>query len=141
EEYEDLMIRLKQAKIYLTMFVRQVVHPHPHNIVNIITGGLQEFHGQIHALKAEWKRWLMAGNWVVLVVSSQERVRRLQRVLGDYGMDVDLIEQNVSDVPKHPSVIIGHVQNGFEFPGAKLVIVTESEVFTQKQRRTRRATK
>ena len=141
EEYEDLMIRLKQVKIYLTMFVRQVPHTHPQNIVNFITRAMQEFHGQIHALKAEWERWLKTGNRVVFLASNQERARRLQRVLGDYGMDVDLIEQNVSDVPKHPSVIIGHVQNGFEFPGAKLVIVTESEVFTQKQRRTRRATK
>ena len=44
-------------------------------------------------------------------------------------------------MPTHPSGTIGSVQNGFELPNVKLVVVTESEVFTQKQRRPRRVAK
>ena len=56
-------------------------------------------------------------------------------------MEVDWVDRHISQVPTHPSVLIGSVQNGFELPNVKLVVVTESEVFTQKQRRPRRVAK
>ncbi len=141
ERYDDLMKRLSQQKVYLTMFVRQVPNTQPQNIVNFITRTMQQFHGQMHALKAEWDRWLKTKNRVVFLASNEERARRLKRVLGDYGMEVDWVDRHISQVPTHPSVLIGSVQNGFELPNVKLVVVTESEVFTQKQRRPRRVAK
>ena len=134
--YDDLLGHLPHQKIYLTMFVRQVPHTHPQNIVNFITRSMQEFHGQIHALKAEWDRWQKTNHRVVFLASNLERARRLQRVLNDYEMEADLIEKAVSDVPPHPAILIGGLQSGFEIPAVKLAVVTESEVFTQKKRRT-----
>ncbi|WP_054951051.1 transcription-repair coupling factor [Numidum massiliense] len=139
--YEQLLTELKQPKIHLTMFVRQVPNTNPQNIVNVLTRAMQQFHGQMHVLKTEWDRWQKTNHRVVFLASNRERAERLARVLGDYKMDVDILEHRIHTVPPRPSVLIGHLHNGFELPSIRLVVVTEGEVFTQKQRRARRVAK
>lgn len=142
ETYHDLFHRLTQPKVYLATFVRQVPHTNPQNVVNVISRQMQQFHGQIHALKTEWDRWMKTGSDLIFLASNLERAQRLARVLADYGMSVNVVRRKGGKGPlKGPAVTVGRLQNGFELPGSKLVVVTEGEVFTQKQRRPRRAKK
>lgn len=139
DRYIDV-INSKQQKVYLTTFLRQVAHAQPQNLINFITRSMQQFHGQIHVLKTEWERWLKTNCRVVFLASSKERASRLERVLADYGMAVDVLDNPVT-LPTKPAIVIGSLRNGFEFPSIRLVVVTEAEVFTQKRRTRRRTAK
>lgn len=112
--------------LYLTLFLRQVPHTQPQNIINVMCRTMQNFHGQMNVLKAEMERWKKAGANVIILANGPERVERVRRVLQDY------------QIPE-PTIMTGNLQSGFELPSIHLVVITEGEMFSQKQRKTRRA--
>ncbi|MFC5701335.1 transcription-repair coupling factor [Cohnella faecalis] len=111
--------------IYLSLFVRQVPHTQPQNIVNFVCRAMQSFHGQMNVLKAEMERWRKSGSRILMLAGNAERADRMRRVLEDYQIE-------------SPEILQGNLQSGFELPSVKLVVITEGEMFTQKQRKARR---
>jgi len=140
QNYTDLMNRVYQQKLYLSLFLRQVPHVTPHNIVNFVTRNMQNFHGQMHVLKSEMERWHKMGASVVFLAADKERAKRLQRVLYDYGVEVDMVSSHVSQLTTRAVIIEGNLQSGFEMASIHLALITEGEVFSQKQRKARKVT-
>lgn len=138
--YEETILKRDFQRIYLSLFMRNVSHAQPQNIVQFICRGMQQFHGQMHVLKAEWDRWKNANYRIIFYASSSERLERLKRVLADYKMELRTGEEETV-LPGKPIAKIGTLQSGFEMKGIRLAVITESEVFSQKQRRLRRNTK
>ena len=68
------------------------------------------------------ERWQKAGVKVLMLANGEERLERMRRVLMDY------------DIPE-PEMMIGNLQTGFEMPSIHLAVVTEGEMFSQKQRK------
>src|SRR5690606_33460355 len=103
-------------------------HTQPQNIVNITTRTMQNFHGQMNVLKSEMERWRKNGSTIIMLAGKKERLDRMHRVLEDYEI-------------KPPTLLEGNLQQGFELPSSNLVVITEGEMFTQKQRKARRVDK
>ncbi|WP_018753527.1 transcription-repair coupling factor [Paenibacillus sanguinis] len=114
--------------LFLSLFLRQVPHSQPQNIINFVSRGMQDFHGQMNVLKAEMERWKKSGANVMMLASGEERMERMRRVLQDYGIE-------------EPTLLQGNLQSGFELPSVHLVVITEGEMFSQKQRKARRVSK
>ncbi|SHF06949.1 transcription-repair coupling factor [Seinonella peptonophila] len=138
--YDELMLRCPYQRLYLTLFMRQITGIQPQKITQFICKGMQQFHGQMHVLKGEWDRLEKANYRVIFYASSEERMERLERVLADYGMEV-VRTQSGEATNVRATVRVGTLQNGFEMSGVRLAVITESEVFTNKQRRMRRVSK
>ena len=122
KSYETLLQYTKFPKLYLSLFLRQIPQTQPQNIVNFTCRQMQNFHGQMNVLKAEMERWTKNKYDVYMLANGTERADRLRRVLEDYKIPV-------------PPLIEGNLQTGFEFPARHLAIITESEVFSNKQRK------
>lgn len=60
-----------------------------------------------------------------MMASGEERLDRMRKVLQDY----DIHE---------PNMVIGNLQSGFEMPSIQLAVITEGEMFSQKQRKVRK---
>lgn len=114
--------------LLLSLFLRHVPHSQPQNIINFVSRGMQDFHGQMNVLKAEMERWKKSGANVMMLASGEERMERMRRVLQDYGIE-------------EPTLLQGNLQSGFELPSVHLVVITEGEMFSQKQRKARRVAK
>ncbi|WP_339292095.1 transcription-repair coupling factor [Paenibacillus sp. FSL W8-0187] len=125
---EELIYQHPYQSLLISIFLRQVPRMQPQNIVNVITRGMQDFHGQMNVLKAEMERWKKSGVQVMMLAGDAERMDRMRRVLLDYGIE-------------EPVMFEGHLQNGFEMPSVHAAIITESEMFSSKQRKTRKTTK
>lgn len=123
--YESLLPASSFPIVYLSLFLRQIPHTQPRNIANFVCRAMQSFHGQMNLLKSEVERWEKSGTNVVLLANGAERVDRLKRILRDYEI-------------KEPHIIQGNLQAGFEFPTAQLVVITEGEMFSQRQRKVRK---
>ena len=139
--FDEVVENKDHQRIYLSLFMRKIPAIKPQNVIQMVCRSMQQFHGQMHVLKAEWERWEKSNYRVVFLASSEERMDRLERVLNDYGMNAakDLSDQ--VPLPGKPVICLGNLQNGFEMNPVRLAVITESEVFTQKQRRTRRHAK
>lgn len=122
---EDVMAKRPFQTIFMALFLRQVPHTQPQNIVNVMCRSMQNFHGQMNVLKAEMERWKKANTNVIILANGEERVERVRRVLQDY------------QIPE-PTIMKGNLQSGFELPSVHLVVITEGEMFSQKQRKSTR---
>ena len=126
--YETLLHRRPFPTLYMSLFLRQVAGIQPQNIINFVCRVMQNFHGQMNLLKAEMERWKKNGSKVILLANGEDRADRVRRVLNDYQIDV-------------PDIVDGNLQTGFEMPSIHLVVITEGEIFTQKQRKARKVEK
>ncbi len=140
QTYVDIITSNKNQMLHLTLFLRQIPHSSPENIVNFVTRNMQNFHGQMNVLKSELERWKKSDTSVVFLAADQERAKRLQRVFYDYAMEVDIVGENVDVLTNRPIILQGNLQIGFEIANIKLAIITEGEVFTQKQRKAKKLT-
>ncbi|RUT27725.1 transcription-repair coupling factor [Paenibacillus zeisoli] len=111
--------------LFMSLFLRQVPHIQPQNILNFTSRTMQDFHGQMNVLKSEMDRWKKSGANVLMLASNEERIERMRRVLQDYNID-------------EPTLLQGNLQTGFELPSIHLVVITEGEMFSQKQRKARK---
>jgi transcription-repair coupling factor (superfamily II helicase) len=137
----DEVWKTEHQKIYLSLFMRQLAPMQANNIVQFMCRSMQQFHSQMHVLKAELERLIKAKYIILFTASSEERLLRLIRVLQDYGMEVSRIDDTASLPAGKPVVRVSALLSGFEMSSTKLAVITEGEVFTQKQRRVRRSTK
>ncbi len=82
----------------------------------------------MNVLKSEMERWQKSGVKVMMLASSEERIERVRRVLYDYGIN-------------EPMIVQGNLGSGFELPSIHLAVITEGEMFSQKQRKARKISK
>lgn len=139
---DEILSSKKRPILHAALFLRQVPKTSPQNVVNFNCKTMQNFHGQMNVLKGELERWQKSNTRVVFCAADEERARRLERVFHDYEMEADIVlqpEQALSS--KRPVITLGNLQSGFELPMQHLIVITESEVFTQKQRKAAKARK
>ena len=127
KESEEVLYHRPFPTLFLSLFLRQIPHTQPQNILNIVSRAMQDFHGQMNVLKAEMERWRKAHANVIMLAGNTERMERMKRVLFDYGIEL-------------PVLIEGNLQSGFELPSSHLVVITEGEMFSKKQRKAARRT-
>ncbi|HZG75296.1 MAG TPA: CarD family transcriptional regulator, partial [Paenibacillus sp.] len=125
KSYESLFFHKPYQTVYLSLFLRQIPNTQPQNIVNVICRAMQQFHGQMNVLKTEIERWGKSKSTVMMLAGSKERLERMRRVLADYG------------IPEQ-TMVEGNLQSGFELPSIHLVVITEGEMFSAKQRKARK---
>ncbi|HTG71846.1 MAG TPA: transcription-repair coupling factor [Candidatus Udaeobacter sp.] len=125
---EEILHHRPFPTLFLSLFLRQIPHSQPQNILNMTSRSMQNFHGQMNVLKAEMERWRKTGATVMMLAGNAERMERMRRVLDDYNIET-------------PTLLEGNLQSGFEMPSSHLVIITEGEMFSQKQRKARRLDK
>ncbi|WP_077620158.1 transcription-repair coupling factor [Bacillus sinesaloumensis] len=128
--------------VYLSLFLRHVPHTSPQNILNMSCKQMQNFHGQMHVLKAELERWQKGSYSVVFLGSNEERVKKLEQVLSDY--EIEAIPRKKSDeaiLLGKVQIMIGDLQDGFELPLQRIAVITEEELFKKKMQKTKRKQK
>ncbi|KQO14165.1 transcription-repair coupling factor [Paenibacillus sp. Leaf72] len=125
---EEVLYGKRFPTLFLSLFLRQIPHSQPQNILNMTSRAMQNFHGQMNVLKAEMDRWRKIGANVLMLAGNAERMERMRRVLFDYNIEP-------------PTLLEGNLQSGFELPSSHLVVITEGEMFSQKQRKARRIDK
>ncbi|MGJ7923174.1 transcription-repair coupling factor [Neobacillus sp. LXY-4] len=117
---------------YLSLFLRHVPNTNPQNIINVSCKQMQNFHGQMHVLKAELERWAKGKYTVVFLGPDEDRVNKLQRVLEDYGINAAFVAKNQALLSGKIQITEGHLYSGFELPIQKIAVITEEELFNKK---------
>lgn len=126
-----------QQKLYMSVFLRHIPNTQPENIVNLSTRTMQEFHGQMPLFKNELARWEKADFSVIILAANDDRAKKVQSILQDYGMEIS-ISDTISLPLNKPIITVGNLSSGIELPMHKLVIITENELFKKKQTRVRK---
>ncbi|MEK4027392.1 transcription-repair coupling factor [Pseudobacillus sp. FSL P4-0506] len=139
--FTETLSAIRQPIIYLALFLRQVAHTRPENIVNFSSRPMQDFHGQMNVLHAEVERWRKLGMTVVFLGESEERIAKIQRVLADYEIEATSSLEKNNIIERVVQVARGSLTAGFEFPALHLAVITEQELFNKKPKRSKRRQK
>lgn len=139
--FPEILQHKRLPVIYLSLFLKHVPNTNPQNIINISCRQMQNFHGQMHLLKGEIERWKKGNFSIVFLGADEKRVKNLERVLDDYGIEADVLSNSDYISQGKVQIIEGNLQTGFELPIQKVAVITEEELFNKKPKRTIRPQK
>jgi transcription-repair coupling factor (superfamily II helicase) len=132
QDLQGLLQKRLFPVVYLSLFLRHVGGTSPQNIINLSCKQMQNFHGQMHLLKAEVERWKKSHFAVLFLGQDEERVKKLERVLEDYDIDAAHLGPDQPILPGKVQIIKGNLQTGFELSIQKIAVITEEELFTKR---------
>ncbi|NVY96312.1 transcription-repair coupling factor [Lactobacillus sp. DCY120] len=116
------------AQIELTVFARQ--RRHLDQLLSLTTRSVQQFYSNLPALKMELERWQHQEVTVVLFLSDATRLQKFTQTLADFAISAPTRTLNDLE-PGKVQLVEGNLQSGIEFPNAKLVLLTERELFNR----------
>lgn len=128
----------KQTGIYFSALGRGFPGLRPQNEVGITATAMQEFHAQWPLFQEELARWKKQGYRVVILTATEERRERLRQTL----LEADYESAVGSGSPGLPlkSAIwmgTGTLEGGFQWPGQRLVVVTDGEIWGRPKKKRR----
>ncbi len=127
--FSDLVRARRFQMIYLSTFVSRVALTSPQNLVSIASRTVQDYHGQLHRLKSEMSRYNKGKYFVYLFVKSKDRLQKVASVLEDFSIDYYFLSDDETGVLGKINMAIGELQNGFEVPSMRLVVMSEADLF------------
>ena len=91
---------------------------------------MQSFHGKPEFLIQEVKLYQNGGYQIILCAGSEAREKRLEAEFSEAGIGViPLRRADAAIAPGQIAVIRGSVARGFEYPGCKLAVIAENDIF------------
>ncbi|WP_203364422.1 transcription-repair coupling factor [Bacillus sp. REN10] len=133
--FTEVMAKIEQPIIYLSLFMRKVAGTKPENVVKFSSRSMQNFHGQMNVLHTEVERWKKLGMTVVFLGETEERMKKIADVLADYEIEVLLSPEKNKVMEQAIQISLGSLTGGFEFSEQKLAVITEQELFNKKTKR------
>ncbi len=138
--WNTLIDDISHPRVYMSVFMRHIPNTNPQNVINLSTRTMQEFHGQMPLFKNELKRWEKGDYSVIILTPNEQRAEKVHSILEDY--DIETQVENELKLPiQKPTIIVGHLHGGIEFPMHKLAIITENELFKKRMKRSRKQPK
>lgn len=135
-EWRQLIAPLERCQgIYCSFLPRNPQYLRPQNVVNFPAKAMHSFLGHSEVLADEIRHWRRRSYAVVLLVSAEERAANLLRLLKDAKIDAFRVKQLDNEVREGNVVItVGQLANGFELISARLVVITDAEIFGQRKK-------
>lgn len=124
----------KHCHVFLSLFQKGMGNLRLSSITNVQARSVQQFFSQLPLLKTEASRWAKQGQTVLLLIQEPIREPKVLASLRDFEINAQLGDES-KIVPGQMQVIHGNLANGFEMPGAKLVVLTEHDLFNAKPKR------
>lgn len=128
--FKEVLAKDQHAAIYFALFQKGMGNMRFDQLIDMPTRAMQQFFGQMPLLKQELDRWQNAKQTVVMLMPSEERLNKVSQTLDDFG--ISAVMTKTSDIqPGIVQIAQGQSQTGYELPDARLVVITEAEMFKQ----------
>lgn len=140
-DYHALFQRCRQGSaIYFSALGRGIPGIRPNNEVGFSATAVQEFHGQWPLFAEELRRWKKQGYRVTVAASTAERQQRLRELMAEEDVESGAGAPGAEVAVPLPGAVwvgIGSLEGGFQWPGQRLVVVTDVEIHGRQRRRRR----
>jgi transcription-repair coupling factor (superfamily II helicase) len=140
--FTELFHRLRQqTAIYFSALGRAIPGIRPQNEVGIAATNMQEFHGQWPIFHDELLRWKKQNYRITVLTATEDRRERLRDLMRDADIESGAGGSGAIPAPMQGTawVGVGSLEGGFQWPGQRLVVVTDGEIYGRVKKR-RKAT-
>lgn len=134
-DFREVQRRISQRQLYLSLFQRGLGNLRFDQLTNLTVRTVQQFFSQMPLIKTEMDRWHKQDRTVLLLIPEEGRRQHLQQTFRDFEVNVTLVEPSEIQ-PEQLQLIAVNLHNGFEIPEAKLVVLTEWELFNRVKKST-----
>ncbi|MCI6465929.1 MAG: transcription-repair coupling factor [Faecalicatena sp.] len=125
--------------IGLTTLESKCGHFHVRETYSLQTKGVNPYNNSFEMLTRDLKRLKRNGYRVILLSGSRTRARRLAEDLRDYDLSSFYSEDMDREVqPGEIMVAYGHVEEGYEYPMLKFMVISETDIFGKQKKKKRR---
>ncbi|MBQ0145582.1 MAG: transcription-repair coupling factor [Lachnospiraceae bacterium] len=108
--------------VCLTGLDQYISEIEPKRVYSVFAKNTASYKNSFDMLIEDLKRYQKSGYDITLLSASRTRSSRLADSLRDYGL-------------RETEVVYGNLHHGFEFPGIKFVVISESDIFGKKKKR------
>ncbi len=97
------------------------------------------YHGSLETLTRDLKKYKRQGYRVLLLSGSRTRAKRLAEDLRDYDLKSFYTDEWDRQIqPEEIMVMYGHVDEGYEYPFLKFMVISESDIFGREKKKKKR---
>jgi transcription-repair coupling factor (superfamily II helicase) len=108
----------------------------PQDVLPMAARQVPSFRGQWEMACEELRRWRDQRYRILCTAGNEARAARLAEEVASAGVAASV---GADPSPGRASVVVSPLPSGFEFPGLRLVLLTEGDLFGRRPRRSRRA--
>lgn len=109
-----------------------------YHAIGSINRSLPSYQGAVQSLMDEVERWKQNQYGVLLLCDGPERGRRLQHTFSEYGLEVTLaFDSERAPLPGEVLIRQGAMQNCFEWPQARFILLSDHLLFGKAKRQRR----
>ena len=129
-EVRKLVRETKKSTLFMSLFKKGIGRLKFASLTDLKVRTVQQFFSQMSLLQTEARRWNKQNQTVVLMIQDEERLTKISQTLDDFEIP------NIMTKPENLQrgilqIVRGSLQSGFEVPSAKLVVLTETELFAK----------
>lgn len=129
-EVRKLVRETKKSTLFMSLFKKGIGRLKFASLTDLKVRTVQQFFSQMPLLQTEARRWNKQNQTVVLMIQDEERLTKISQILDDFEIP------NIMTQPENLQrgilqIVRGSLQSGFEIPSAKLVVLTETELFAK----------
>lgn len=142
-DWQSLSAAAKAYNIfYFSLMLQKIPGTEPEGIFGVNARSIAPFHRQMELFLDELSSWQSRDLYIVIYMTSREKALSLQKNLAQEGV-VAVFSEDLQEIAAgRITITIGSLAAGFEFSSARVVAVTELDIFgRQKKRRLPRAAK
>ncbi len=145
DEYKGLVCPWKKAvsqqrgntQIVLSLLAQSVPDMMLDSSVSFAAKMMASFQKQFNLLADELTHWQQNDNAILFVLGSKERTATLTSWLKQQGQDVAIYDDSIPLQTNGVYIADGEIRNGFELPYAKVVIISERDIYGMQKHRLR----
>lgn len=123
--------------LYLSLMLQKIPGSHAEEIISITAKSVAPFHRQVDMLITELKNWQQRGFVVVIYVSNRDKAIAMQGNFVNEGIHAVYTEKPSELTPGAVLITPGVLTNGFELSQARLLVITEMDIFGRQKKRQR----
>ncbi len=134
--WEDLLEAAEgETVIYSALMLQQVHGAEPEHMISMTAVNVMPFQRQMDMLGNEISRWLAQKQRVLLLLEDRQKGESMRETLARRRIPSSLIPEGGELSERLVNIQTGHLKNGFEMSSARLVVVTEKDIFGHAKRR------
>ena len=111
---------------------------HPDRVISVQLQGITSYQRQMNILASEVGDWLRDKHSILMVLGDRDKSASLKELLGRSRLAAVEADKDMALRPGRVNIVQGALLNGFELPGANLVVITEKDIFGRQKKRLNR---
>lgn len=121
--------------ILLALMLYNIHHDGLDRIISVKVNGVTSYQKQMDMVVSDVQDWLSAGQGMMITLGDMAKSSSMKEIFGRHRLAAVETDAREPVKPGRINLVKGALLNGFELPGAKLVLVTEKDIFGRQKKR------